>query len=97
MAALARQKHGSESADGVAEVRRRLNLLSEGERQVLEGVVAGKAAKVIARNLGLSEQTVGTYRAIVMKKVQADSLSALIRMVHSEAAAAAPRRRDDRD
>jgi two-component system response regulator FixJ len=62
-------------------VRRRLQLLSERERQVLEGVIAGKPNKVIARDLGLSARTVEAYRANVMTKMEADSLSTLIRMV----------------
>jgi two-component system response regulator FixJ len=63
-----------------AEVRARLDLLSEREREVLTGLVAGKPNKIIAYDLGISARTVEVYRANVMTKMQADSLSDLVRM-----------------
>jgi two-component system response regulator FixJ len=71
----AAQRHGQS-----AEIRARLDSLSERERQVLEGLVAGKANKVIAYDLGISPRTVEIYRANVMSKMQAGSLSELVRM-----------------
>ena len=47
---------------------------------MLERLVAGKANKVIAYDLGISPRTVEVYRANVMTKMQADSLSELVRM-----------------
>lgn len=73
-----RQESARDSA--ASEVRNRLKLLSERERQVLQGLVAGKANKIIAYDLGISPRTVEIYRANVMTKMQADSLSALVRM-----------------
>jgi two-component system, LuxR family, response regulator FixJ len=64
----------------ITEVQARLQGLSERERQVLEGLVAGKANKVIAYDLGISPRTVEIYRANVMTKMQAGSLSELVRM-----------------
>lgn len=58
----------------------RLASLSERERQVLEGLVAGQSNKVIAATLGISPRTVEVYRANLMAKMQAKSLSELIRM-----------------
>jgi len=63
-----------------AELRARFDLLTERERQVLEGLVAGKANKVIAFDLGISPRTVEIYRANVMTKMEAGSLSELVRM-----------------
>lgn len=63
-----------------AAVRERLASLSTRERQVLEGLVAGRANKVIAYDLGISPRTVEVYRANVMTKMQARSLSELVRM-----------------
>ena len=47
---------------------------------MLDGLVAGKPNKIIAYDLGISPRTVEIYRANVMTKMQADSLSDLVRM-----------------
>ena len=78
--ALKRQEQSAERDAQWNEVRARLETLSERERQVLEGLVAGKANKVIAYDLGISPRTVEIYRANVMGKMQAGSLSELVRM-----------------
>lgn len=80
-AALARHARDSAHEERVTAIRARLDALSEREREVLEGLVDGKANKVIAYDLGISARTVEVYRANVMTKMQADSLSGLIRMV----------------
>ena len=64
----------------VSDITDRLAALSQRERQVLEGLVAGKANKVIAFDLGISPRTVEIYRANVMTKMSANSLSDLVRM-----------------
>lgn len=79
--ALARHEEDLERGSKAAEIRGRIALLSERERQVLDGLVAGKANKIIAYDLGISARTVEIYRANVMTKMQADSLSSLVRMV----------------
>jgi two-component system, LuxR family, response regulator FixJ len=76
-AALVRQK--TETAD----IHRKLAELSNRERQVLEGLVAGKANKTIAFDLGISPRTVEIYRANLMTKMAANSLSDLVRMAIS--------------
>lgn len=78
--ALARRAGDRERNARIAEVRDRLKLLSERERQVMDGLVTGKPNKIIAYDLGISARTVEIYRANVMAKMQADSLSALVRM-----------------
>jgi two-component system response regulator FixJ len=70
-----------------AEVRARIEALSNRERQVLDRVVSGQANKVIAYELGISPRTVEVYRANVMTKMQADSLSELVRMALIEGSA----------
>jgi two-component system response regulator FixJ len=62
------------------EVARRVDSLSEREGQVLDRLVQGKANKVIAYELGISPRTVEIYRANVMAKMQAESLSELVRL-----------------
>lgn len=58
----------------------KLGALSGRERDVLEGLVAGRANKQIAFDLGISPRTVEIYRANLMEKMQAKSLSDLVRM-----------------
>ena len=54
--------------------------LSPRERQVLQGIVAGKTNKLIARDLGISHRTVEAHRARLMMKAGADSVADLIRL-----------------
>ena len=63
------------------EVLDRLALLSTREREVVDGLVDGKANKVIAFDLDISPRTVEVYRANAMMKMQARTLSDLVRMV----------------
>jgi two-component system response regulator FixJ len=64
-----------------ASIHSRLALLTERERQVLSGVVAGLPNKSIAYDLDISPRTVEVHRASVMSKMQAKSLPELVRMV----------------
>src|SRR5262245_33770371 len=63
-----------------ADIDSRLAALSNRERDVLHGLVSGLANKQIAFNLGISPRTVEIYRANLMTKMQASSLSDLVRM-----------------
>jgi FixJ family two-component response regulator len=59
----------------------RLGRLTPREREVLEGVVAGRLNKQIAHDLGMAEKTVKIHRGRVMQKMGAGSLAALVRMI----------------
>ena len=63
-----------------ATINSHLETLSNREREVLEGLIAGHPNKTIAYDLGISPRTVEIYRANVMEKMQAKSLSELVRM-----------------
>jgi FixJ family two-component response regulator len=63
------------------DIRRRVESLTARERQVMTQVVRGKANKVIASDLGVSQRTVEIHRSRVMEKMQAASLAQLVRMV----------------
>jgi two-component system response regulator FixJ len=65
---------------GRREIEERIAALSGREREVLDGLVDGKPNKIIAFDLGISARTVEIYRANVMHKMQAKSLSELVRM-----------------
>ncbi|HXW42432.1 MAG TPA: response regulator FixJ [Xanthobacteraceae bacterium] len=80
--AAALRQHGGDTRRQVeqAEIEKRLATLSPRERDVLGGLVAGRANKQIAFDLGISPRTVEIYRANLMNKMQAGSLSDLVRM-----------------
>jgi two-component system response regulator FixJ len=63
-----------------SEIETRLAGLSKRERDVLDGLVGGLANKQIAYDLGISPRTIEIYRANLMTKMQAASLSDLVRM-----------------
>jgi two-component system, LuxR family, response regulator FixJ len=69
---------GDNSAKKDAEAR--LADLSPRERDVLQGLVAGKINKVIAHDLSISPRTVEVYRANLMAKTGARSMSELMRI-----------------
>jgi two-component system response regulator FixJ len=79
-AALRQQAGAAKRQSERAEIERRLAALSPRERDVLGGLVAGRANKQIAFELGISPRTVEIYRANLMDKTQAGSLSDLVRM-----------------
>jgi len=62
-------------------IRERRDSLTPREREVLSLVTSGKANKVMAADLGLSQRTVEIHRARVMEKMAASSLAQLVRMV----------------
>jgi two-component system, LuxR family, response regulator FixJ len=78
--ALERQDGAAKHHSKRAEIESRLAALSNRERDVLGGLVAGRANKQIAFELNISPRTVEIYRANLMKKMQAQSLSDLVRM-----------------
>ena len=79
-AALGGQASDAGNAQRI-ETQRRLAALSPQERQVVDALVEGRPNKTIAYDLGLNARTVEVHRASVMTKMQATSLSHLVRMV----------------
>lgn len=64
-----------------AEARAKFALLSAREVQVLQGIVAGKANKVISAELKISLKTVEAHRASLMKKMEVKSVPELVKLV----------------
>lgn len=79
-AALNRHEGESKHESAKADILKRLAELTARECQVLDGLVAGKPNKNIAFDLEISPRTVEIYRANVMTKMKAASLSELVRM-----------------
>ena len=78
--AIKQDAQNRESVDRLADLRQRAESLTPREREVMGHVVDGKANKVIAIDLGLSERTVEIHRANVMEKMGARSVAHLVKM-----------------
>ena len=79
-AALHRAETVIESQRESSAIAERLHGLSRRERDVLEGLIAGRPNKAIGLDMGISPRTVEIYRAKVMEKMEASSLSELVRL-----------------
>src|ERR1700744_622930 len=79
-AALRRAEPGVKNEAATLEIQSRIASLSPRERQVMDGLIAGLSNKLIAREYDISPRTVEVYRANVMTKMQAASLSELVRL-----------------
>ncbi len=79
-AALARAEPEQKDEAITREIAGRVATLSPRERQVMDGLVAGLSNKAIAREYDISPRTIEVYRANVMTKMQAGSLSELVRL-----------------
>jgi two-component system, LuxR family, response regulator FixJ len=79
--ALALDAETRESLREHARTRVRIGSLTPREREVLDLLTSGKANKMMAQDLGLSQRTVEIHRANVMEKMGAKSVAQLVRMV----------------
>jgi DNA-binding NarL/FixJ family response regulator len=78
--ALERKLSSVQPPPEVAQIITRIGSRSAQQRRVFEKVIAGESNKAIAFDLRLSQKTVETHRARVMKKLQATSLAQLVRI-----------------
>ncbi|TNF80018.1 response regulator transcription factor [Pseudomonas sp. ICMP22404] len=77
---LNRDRERRKAASVMDDLKRRYDSLTDGERDVMEWVVSGLLNKQVAGRLGLSEVTVKVRRGALMRKMDADSLAALVKM-----------------
>src|SRR5438034_10113240 len=78
--ALRRAESGARSEAVTLDIAARIANLSPRERQVMDGLIAGLSNKLIAREYDISTRTIEVYRANGMTKMQAGSLSELVRL-----------------
>jgi len=78
--AIDRDREQRRIASKRAAIAAQVAQLTPREREVMQLVVAGKANKVIASELGLSQKTVEVHRARVMRKMHADSVAQLVQL-----------------
>ncbi len=78
--AIRQAEPAAKSEAATQEIAARVATLSPRERQVMDGLIAGLSNKLIARDYDISPRTIEVYRANVMTKMQANSLSELVRM-----------------
>jgi two-component system response regulator FixJ len=78
--ALKQAKSSAQSEAITLDLASRIATLSPRERQVMDGLVAGLSNKLIAKEYDISPRTIEVYRANVMTKMQAGSLSELVRL-----------------
>ena len=79
--AAIRQGESAAKSEAIAlDISGRIATLSPRERQVMDGLIAGLSNKLIARDYDISPRTIEVYRANVMTKMQANSLSELVRL-----------------
>ena len=79
--AFERDAQGRERHARRARFAERLASLTDREREVMHGMIEGKANKVIAEDLGISIRTVEFHRANVMEKMEAASVAALVQLM----------------
>jgi two-component system response regulator FixJ len=79
-AAIRQAEPAAKSEAAALDIAARIATLSPRERQVMDGLVAGLSNKLIARDYEISPRTIEVYRANVMTKMQANSLSELVRL-----------------
>jgi FixJ family two-component response regulator len=79
--ALAKDRANRQRVRDIKDAREKLSRLTPGEREVLDRLRAGKSNKEIAGELGLTRRGIEARRANIMRKLEAESLADLLRMV----------------
>lgn len=78
--AVAKARDQSDAHESIREARRRLNVLSPRESEIVDAIVAGRTTKQIAEAHGVSQRTIDAQRANVLHKLELSSAAELIRL-----------------
>ncbi len=89
--AHSRSTNQAGSEPEIAAFRARLAQLTEREREILEGIVAGLPFKIIAHRLGISPRTVEVHRAHIGEKLGVSGLSNLVRFALAASVVSGPK------
>jgi len=81
--AIERDRERRKEAENLSRMRHRFETLSPREREVMLLVTSGKMNKQVAGDLGISEITVKIHRGAAMRKMEARTLTGLVRMVEA--------------
>lgn len=73
--------HNRRGREKTLEIRAKLETLTSRERQVLDLILEGLSSKQIALKFCLSEKTIANHRFQIMRKMKADNVADLARMV----------------
>ena len=78
--AIGKDTHARAEYDERLDIRRRIELLTPRENEVLRYVITGMLNKQIALKLGIAEKTVKVHRGRIMEKLHVDSVAELVRL-----------------
>jgi len=78
--AIRRDIQARENYQEKQEIRRRIDLLTPREKEILRYVITGLLNKQIAAKLGIAEPTVKIHRGRIMEKLKANSVADLVRL-----------------
>jgi FixJ family two-component response regulator len=82
-AAIRRSEEAAQAREQLEGIRARYHTLTDREREVLDPIVEGRLNKQVGAALGVSEQTVKVHRHNIMRKMEAESLPDLVRMIEA--------------
>jgi FixJ family two-component response regulator len=78
--AIEKDTHARVEYDESLGIRRRIELLTPREREILPYIITGMLNKQIALKLGIAEKTVKVHRGRIMEKLRANSVAELVRL-----------------
>ncbi len=78
--AIEKDRQARTEYNEILDIRRRINLLTPRENEILRHIISGMLNKQIALKLGIAEKTVKVHRGRVMEKLRVDSVAELVRL-----------------